>query len=100
MMKNLSARDRKTINRIVKSRGGDKTRDAYYRAEMKEAKSTIDKYSGTTDYEVHLKNIMENREFSVSEAEAYIIGDIYTRDIVKRGVARRFTEDSPAELSC
>jgi hypothetical protein len=100
MMKNLSASDRKTINRIVKSRGGDKTRDAYYRAEMKDSKSTIDKYSGTSYYEVHLKNIMGDMERSLTEAEAYIIGDIYTRGIVERGVARRFTEDSPAELSC
>src|SRR6476469_9464044 len=43
---------------------------------------------------------MENLGCSISEAEAYVIGDVYTRDIVERGVARRFTEDSPAELSC
>jgi hypothetical protein len=100
MPNKLSAADRKAIDRILKHDGGDKTRDAYYRAEMKAWKSTIDKYTGKSHYEVHLKNVQENLRCSEAEAEAYVIGDVYIRDLVARGVARRFANDSPAELSC
>jgi hypothetical protein len=99
-LETLGASDRETIDRIVKERGGDQTRDEFFRSKLEWSKTTVEKYSGLAYYQIHYQNIKRNLECGDSEAEAVVAGEIYSWDLVARGVARRIVKDSPSELAC
>jgi hypothetical protein len=99
LIRQLPEAHRKLVRRIVDRGGGGLSRGEFFRREKARDRKQIDRYSGLSHYDVLLRNLKANNEgCTEEEVEAMAVANLYGRDLLRRGIARRILRDDPGEL--
>jgi hypothetical protein len=77
---------------------GDQDLWAYVEMERGARESQIDPRTGLNQLQTLRKNILSQNRYTPGEVDALVVIQLLSKDLAKRGVARRLVFDSPQEL--
>ena len=98
LIQQLPEKYRKIVRQIYKRESGELTHLQNFRANLREWKGTVDRYSGKTHHEEMRENFGRNRNYTGEELDALIVANYLGFDLERRGIARRIINENPAEL--
>jgi hypothetical protein len=98
LISRISKKHRDVVHTIYEHRGGNLSRDEFFRRNKEEWMTEPGLIGNTTQYVPSLSNIKSLYPCTDEEAEAMVVASIYNLNLPDRGVARRIVTDNPNEL--